>query len=130
MLANMMSKNELKANHNNICNFISCPKLANMMSKNELKANHNCAFFRSNNIRVGKYDVKERIESKSQLRNCCGYPGLVGKYDVKERIESKSQLPDSQQRPQLVGKYDVKERIESKSQLDNRCNAELGSWQI
>ncbi len=42
--------------------------------------------------KVGKYDVKERIESKSQLKVWVELIIDVGKYDVKERIESKSQL--------------------------------------
>ena len=37
-----------------------------MMSKNELKANHNRAAESPLAEIVGKYDVKERIESKSQ----------------------------------------------------------------
>ncbi len=41
-------------------------ELANMMSKNELKANHNAAAALRKMRIVGKYDVKERIESKSQ----------------------------------------------------------------
>ncbi len=43
--------------------------LANMMSKNELKANHNFDAISVNEVVVGKYDVKERIESKSQRKN-------------------------------------------------------------
>ena len=38
-----------------------------MMSKNELKANHNKPAIDAVRLTVGKYDVKERIESKSQL---------------------------------------------------------------
>ena len=38
-----------------------------MKSKNELKANHNRPERRCNGSAVGKYEVKERIESKSQL---------------------------------------------------------------
>ncbi len=37
-----------------------------MMSKNELKANHNILQEVPAIGKVGKYDVKERIESKSQ----------------------------------------------------------------
>ena len=44
-------------------------ELANMMSKNELKANHNNLEKEQRKLLVGKYDVKERIESKSQLSN-------------------------------------------------------------
>ena len=40
-----------------------------MMSKNELKANHNLGSIYAQRQVVGKYDVKERIESKSQLRS-------------------------------------------------------------
>ena len=62
-----------------------------MMSKNELKANHNGYSGFHNSGIVGKYDVKERIESKSQQHCTRDKEGRVGKYDVKERIESKSQ---------------------------------------
>ncbi len=62
----MMSKNEMKANHNQ-CRCKSCTSsLANMMSKNEMKANHNSADVQNQDGIVGKYDVKERDESKSQ----------------------------------------------------------------
>ncbi len=37
-----------------------------MMSKNEMKANHNLKTFQLITLTVGKYDVKERDESKSQ----------------------------------------------------------------
>ncbi len=181
--------------------------LANMMSKNELKANHN----KGQPVRlvqpVGKYDVKERIESKSQLPAhlyglfpcwqiwcqrtnwkqitthpfCMYLLCLVGKYDVKERIESKSQhyspvppksvcwqiwcqrtnwkqittpglgiaiyllLANMMSKNELkanhnlcslisfwlrVGKYDVKERIESKSQPLHTEDNNLCRWQI
>jgi hypothetical protein len=40
--------------------------LANMKSKNELKANHNSFKAVPISAQVGKYEVKERIESKSQ----------------------------------------------------------------
>ncbi len=62
-----------------------------MMSKNELKANHNAISFLLPSLPVGKYDVKERIESKSQHQESQNTNKSVGKYDVKERIESKSQ---------------------------------------
>ncbi len=62
-----------------------------MMSKNELKANHNTFLQKIQQADVGKYDVKERIESKSQLDFTSYAHKWVGKYDVKERIESKSQ---------------------------------------
>ena len=87
----MKSKNELKANHNPSFLNNAAIELANMKSKNELKANHN-------NYR------------------CSLRPGLVGKYEVKERIESKSQLNVPGKLDEDVGKYEVKERIESKSQ--------------
>ncbi len=38
-----------------------------MMSKNEMKANHNASSSVKTIRAVGKYDVKERDESKSQL---------------------------------------------------------------
>ncbi len=38
-----------------------------MMSKNEMKANHNGVPETGGKNPVGKYDVKERDESKSQL---------------------------------------------------------------
>ncbi len=38
-----------------------------MMSKNEMKANHNLMLHSRKYWPVGKYDVKERDESKSQL---------------------------------------------------------------
>ena len=63
-----------------------------MKSKNELKANHNIRQSNSSVCRVGKYEVKERIESKSQLTSSIDNHKWVGKYEVKERIESKSQL--------------------------------------
>ncbi len=62
-----------------------------MMSKNELKANHNGRVTVITFGYVGKYDVKERIESKSQPSGISSAQDSVGKYDVKERIESKSQ---------------------------------------
>ncbi len=37
-----------------------------MMSKNEMKANHNRYCSSWLKVKVGKYDVKERDESKSQ----------------------------------------------------------------
>ena len=76
-----------------------------MMSKNELKANHNLR------------------QSEMGLR-------LVGKYDVKERIESKSQPGRIHRETDRVGKYDVKERIESKSQLKKNVEIRKVSWQI
>ncbi len=76
-----------------------------MMSKNELKANHNDEL------------------SDEQI-------GKVGKYDVKERIESKSQLLPTHRGKNRVGKYDVKERIESKSQPKLFCEDVSGCWQI
>ncbi len=39
-----------------------------MMSKNEMKANHNSFADSYCSLAVGKYDVKERDESKSQLK--------------------------------------------------------------
>ena len=42
-------------------------------------------------LSVGKYDVKERDESKSQHSAVVDLVWQVGKYDVKERDESKSQ---------------------------------------
>ena len=62
----MKSKNELKANHNSGMIMTTNSKLANMKSKNELKANHNSTWYKYPVPKVGKYEVKERIESKSQ----------------------------------------------------------------
>ncbi len=101
-----------------------------MMSKNEMKANHNNGRRHGSSILVGKYDVKERDESKSQPWFHRVINRNVGKYDVKERDESKSQplyLPAFRFR---VGKYDVKERDESKSQLLCRVILWLMCWQI
>ncbi len=61
------------------------------MSKNEMKANHNRLMGVLSKLLVGKYDVKERDESKSQRRVQKVESLEVGKYDVKERDESKSQ---------------------------------------
>jgi hypothetical protein len=41
-------------------------KFASMMSKNEMKANHNLQEYQDALSGVGKYDVKERDESKSK----------------------------------------------------------------
>ncbi len=48
-----------------------------MMSKNEMKANHNTGSPNQFNFFVGKYDVKERDESKSQLV-CSSQVGSFG----------------------------------------------------
>ena len=58
-------------------------KLANMVSKNGLKANHNLAQFNQLNIHVGKYGVKERFESKSQQS-----PALVSLPDFQSGFQS------------------------------------------
>ncbi len=59
-------RDESKSQHLSVTEKISC-ELANMMSKNEMKANHNTLATLSELCTVGKYDVKERDESKSQL---------------------------------------------------------------
>ncbi len=100
------------------------------MSKNEMKANHNNCYSGSPKGQVGKYDVKERDESKSQLKSDSKVILKVGKYDVKERDESKSQQVSLHFVEYQVGKYDVKERDESKSQPSTANCLTIERWQI
>ena len=126
------------------------------MSKNELKANHNRQRHRSAIYAVGKYDVKERIESKSQLvdgRNLfvngwqiwcqrTNWKQITTRWTIQFGIEmlanmmSKNELKANHNpplrycTPHFVGKYDVKERIESKSQHICWTRIYLHCWQI
>ncbi len=132
------------------------PALANMVSKNEMKANHNSWPLTRSAIRVGKYGVKERDESKSQLfqrtitSEFCwqiwcqrtrwkqittefgnsyasrGLANMVSKNEMKANHNNIMGWPD----PPVVGKYGVKERDESKSQLWTWVKTCGLSWQI
>lgn len=53
--------------------------LANMMSKNELKANHNSTVDKLETIAVGKYDLKERFP---QAISKTGAPCILAKASI------------------------------------------------
>ena len=130
--------------------------LANMVSKNGLKANHNDYLAQRNNRLVGKYGVKERFESKSQLlqqegkyRSCWQIwcqrtvwkqittrsvlwipPWKLANMVSKNGLKANHNwIPEVICR-KSVGKYGVKERFESKSQQDMIFNPIQDSWQI